>query len=70
VNITHTPPVLTEDDSSVPATMADPGYIASSTLLATTFSTGSYGWKGNKRVTMELENPETGEKEKVQVMIS
>jgi len=34
------------------------------------FSTGSYGWKGNKRVTIEVPNPEGGEGEKLQVMIT
>lgn len=70
VNITHTPPPLTEGgDDKVPATAADPGFIGSSTLVPSVFSTGSYGWKGNLRVGIEVTN-EKGEKEKVQVMIS
>ena len=48
----------------------DPGFIGTSTLVPSTFATGSYGWKGNKRFTVELENPEGGEKEKVHVMIT
>jgi hypothetical protein len=49
----------------------DPGFIGNTTLVPTTFSTGSYGWKGTKRITIELENSEGGkEKEKVQVMLT
>ena len=68
VNLTHTPPTLAEDTTDVAQT--DPGFIGQTTLTPTTFNTGSYGWKGNKRVTIELENNETGEKEKVQVMMT
>jgi len=70
VNITHTPPVITDDDEKVPASSADPGFIGSSTLLPKVFKTGSYGWNGNKRVTIEVDNPEGGDKEKLQVMIT
>ena len=68
VNLTHTPPVLAE--GAVEVAQTDPGFIGAATLTATTFSTGSYGWKGSKRVSIELENQETGEKEKVHVMLS
>ena len=68
LNITHTPPVLAEGTTEVAQT--DPGFIGAATLTPATFNTGSYGWKGNKRVTIELENQETGEKEKVQVMMT
>jgi hypothetical protein len=33
-------------------------------------SIGSYGWKGNRRVNVELNHPETGQKETVAVMIN
>ena len=69
MTLTHTPPVIPAEDSA-PATAADPGHIGSATLLPTNFSTGSYGWKGNKRVVVEVENPETGEKEKLQINVS
>ncbi|KAF5379877.1 hypothetical protein D9757_007187 [Collybiopsis confluens] len=68
VNVTHTPPVAA-DDETVPATSADPGHLGSITLIPSSFNTGSYGWKGNKRLTVELEN-DTGTKEKVQVMLT
>ncbi|GJE87980.1 hypothetical protein PsYK624_040630 [Phanerochaete sordida] len=68
VNLTHTPPVLAEDATDVAQT--DPGFIGQTTLTPSTFNTGSYGWKGSKRVTIELENSETGEKEKVQVQMT
>ena len=70
VNITHTPPALPDDDKTVPATTADPGAIGSVTLVPSEFSTGSYGWKGSKRVTIEIPNSDGGEPEKVHVMIS
>ncbi|KAL5533444.1 hypothetical protein ACEPAF_5220 [Sanghuangporus sanghuang] len=70
VNFTHTPPTIADDDKTVPSTAADPGAIGSVTLIPTEFSTGSYGWKGSKRVTIELPNPDGGEPEKVHVMIS
>ena len=70
VNITHTPPAIPDDDKTVTTTAADPGSIGTATLIPTEFSTGSYGWKGSKRVTIEIPNPDGGEGEKVQVMIS
>ncbi|KAJ7058122.1 hypothetical protein C8F01DRAFT_308027 [Mycena amicta] len=68
VNITHTPPTLSED--KVPVATVDPGHLGSLALVATSFSTGSYGWKGSKRLTIELENSDSGEKEKVSVMLT
>ena len=70
VNFTHTPPAIADDDKTVPATTADPGAIGALTLVPAEFSTGSYGWKGSKRVTIEIPNVDGGESEKVQVMIS
>jgi hypothetical protein len=63
VNITSTPPPIT-DETNVSATSTDPGYIGGVKCLASQFSTGSYGWKGNKRLTIEVPN-EAGEMEKV-----
>ncbi|KAJ7145848.1 hypothetical protein C8R44DRAFT_723736 [Mycena epipterygia] len=69
VNLTHTPPSL-GDAESVPVAPQDPGHLGGLTLVPTSFATGSYGWKGNKRLTIELLNPEGGEKEKVTVMLT
>ncbi|KAI0032335.1 hypothetical protein K488DRAFT_50124, partial [Vararia minispora EC-137] len=70
INVTHTPPAIPDDDT-VPATDADPGFLGAVSLLPSTFSTGSYGWKGSKRLTVELADPEGGDsKEKVQVMLT
>ncbi|KAK0185899.1 hypothetical protein F5146DRAFT_160480 [Armillaria mellea] len=70
INVTHTPPSI-PDDESAPATSADPGFLATLSLLPTSFATGSYGWKGTKRFAVELPNPDGGdEKEKVQVMLT
>ena len=90
MHITHTPATGIEDaktsDASpsaeakdgdverVPVSTADPGAICSTTLLATTFGTGSYGWKGSKRVSIKLPNPNAtgaeGEEETLTMMIS
>jgi len=48
----------------------DPGLIGAITLVPSNFTTGSYGWKGNKRISIELQNSETKEPEKVHVMIT
>lgn len=73
MNITNTPPPITDDDkdesATVPAASADPGFIGGVKCLPSQFSTGSYGWKGNRRVTVEVKN-EAGEMEKVQVQVT
>ena len=51
----------------------DVGSIGNLTLLPTVFSTKSYGWKGSKRLTVELQDGDTdaeGGKEKVQIMLT
>ncbi|TCD63106.1 hypothetical protein EIP91_005978 [Steccherinum ochraceum] len=70
LNLTHTPPSLGLSSSLVDATTADPGFIGTTALVPSVFSTGSYGWKGAKRVQIELEDRETGRKEVVGVMVS
>ncbi|KZT11564.1 uncharacterized protein LAESUDRAFT_692540 [Laetiporus sulphureus 93-53] len=72
VNFTHTPPVLpdAQGKEGVFDPSTDAGYIGTATLLPSTFATGSYGWKGSKRFTVELQNSEGEEKEKVHVMVT
>ncbi|KAF5386651.1 hypothetical protein D9615_001958 [Tricholomella constricta] len=71
VNLTHTPPTIADPKTeAVSAVTADPGFIGNLTLLPSSFSTGSYGWKGSKRITVELLNSESDTKEKVQVMLT
>ncbi|KIM87446.1 hypothetical protein PILCRDRAFT_814969 [Piloderma croceum F 1598] len=67
-NFTNTPPSVA-DDESVPAASADPGFIGGVKCLPSQFSTGSYGWKGNRRVSIEVRN-EAGEMEKVSVQVT
>ncbi|KAF8590503.1 hypothetical protein K439DRAFT_1611906 [Ramaria rubella] len=69
VNFTHTPAAVIESEEEQ-TTPSDPGYIGGITLLPTDFSTGSYGWKGARRLTIELQGSEGKEKESVQVMIN
>lgn len=66
-NLTHTPPSLPDVEAA--ETAVDPGLIGTLTLLATSFKTGSYGWKGNKRVKIELQG-EGDEKETVDVQFT
>ncbi|RDB24016.1 hypothetical protein Hypma_008640 [Hypsizygus marmoreus] len=72
VNLTHTPPTIADPDTEAVSTATvDPGFIGNLTLVPSTFTTGSYGWKGSKRITVELKNAESeGENEKVQVMLT
>jgi len=67
--VTHTPPT-TGEENGPPAAPADPGFLGALALQPSTFTTGSYGWKGSKRLTIELVDPEGKEKEKVQVMLT
>ena len=69
VNLTHTPPVLTDDTETKTVASVDPGYIGHTALQPATFATGSYGWKGNKRFAVEIDGPDGG-KEKVHVMLT
>jgi hypothetical protein len=72
VNVTHTPPSVPKADSDEPANAAaaDPGFIGTLALTPNSFNTGSYGWKGSKRIKVELLNSESGEKETVDVMLT
>ncbi|KAG6831236.1 hypothetical protein H0H92_012033 [Tricholoma furcatifolium] len=71
VNITHTPPTIADPETEAKSVASmDPGFIGNVTLIPSVFSTGSFGWKGNKRITVELESSEEDEKEKVQVILS
>jgi len=61
------------EEGNVNVTASDVGFIGNLTLVPTSFSTGSYGWKGSKRITVELQGGDSdkeGHKEKVQVMLS
>ncbi|KAJ7234311.1 hypothetical protein B0H12DRAFT_162491 [Mycena haematopus] len=70
VNLTHTPPVLSNATDTVQAAPTDPGHLGSLTLVPKSFKTGSYGWTGTKRLAIELLNPDGGDKEKVNVMLT
>lgn len=67
--MTHTPPVSGEEnDLEGPE---DLGFLGALALQPSTFTTGSYGWKGSKRLTIELFDPDgEEEEEKVQVMLT
>ncbi|CAE7206580.1 unnamed protein product [Rhizoctonia solani] len=68
VNLTRTPPKLEESKDGSAAATSDDGFLASIALQPTSFMTGSYGWKGAKRMTIPL--PGGAEGETVTVMIN
>jgi hypothetical protein len=66
VNITHTQP-----PTEIDVTESDPGFVGAVSLVSTGFSTGSFGWKGSKRMTIDLPKMEGQEEaEKVHVMLT
>ncbi|KAG8687582.1 hypothetical protein FRC11_006960 [Ceratobasidium sp. 423] len=68
VNITRTPPKLDEPKGETAPATSDDGFLASIAMQPTTFQTGSYGWKGSRRMTIPL--PGGAEGETVTVMIN
>lgn len=68
VAFTHTPPSIDKKDGDAGAGK-DKGYIGNLTLVPSAFSTGSFGWKGTKRVKVELQGVDGGEKETVSLQI-
>ena len=71
VNITHTPPIVSDDGTSDLA-QTDPGFIGSTTLVPASFARGAYGWKGVKHATVELLDAEEreGKRERVKVELT
>ncbi|KAF8520189.1 hypothetical protein BU17DRAFT_89191 [Hysterangium stoloniferum] len=69
VNLTHTPAATIESEEELTKS-SDPGHIGSITMLPANFSTGSYGWKGARKMTVELQGAEGEEKREVQIMIN
>jgi len=71
-------PATTEEETDITANPTsesapiDTGLISNLTLLPSSFATGSYGWKGSKKIVVELQNSEDGPngREKVQVMLT
>jgi hypothetical protein len=72
VHFTHTPPSVSspKKGSSEPNKTIDAGHLGSVTMLPSTFSTGSHGWKASKPMAIELTDPDTGKRTKVNVQIS
>jgi hypothetical protein len=70
VVVTRTPPAGRDDDSASPAPVDDTDLLGAVALQPCSFTTGSYGWKGSKRLAIDLVDPTGGEKKKVQVMLT
>ncbi|KAG8856529.1 hypothetical protein FRB91_000686 [Serendipita sp. 411] len=66
VNLTHTPPPIDQ----VAAASKDPGFMGHVVLAPSVFNTRSYGWKGSKKLLVELENSSGPEKTKVWVQLN
>jgi len=69
VTVADTPPTVRDENSESPAPV-DPGILGAVVLQPCTFATGSYGWKGNRRLAIDIVDPMSGEKNKVQVMLT
>jgi len=67
-NITHTPATTLGDDKK-DSDGKDSGSLGHLVILPTEFSTGSYGWKGSKKLEVALEGG-SGEKVFVQISIN
>jgi len=66
VNIMHNPPPI----DRVSAASQVPGFLGHVVLTPSVFSTRSYGWKGSKKLTVELANSEGSDKKKVYVQLN
>ncbi|KAF8321670.1 hypothetical protein DL93DRAFT_2032110, partial [Clavulina sp. PMI_390] len=71
VDFTHTPPSIeTEEKAEAEGkSVVEAGMIGSVTMLPATFSSGTLGWKATKHLAIELTDPETGKKTKVNVQV-
>jgi hypothetical protein len=69
VTVTDTPPTARDDNSASPDSL-DQGILGTVALHPCTFTTKSYGWKGSRRLAIDIVHPVSGEKNKVQVMLS
>ena len=70
VVVTRTPPAARDDDNASSAPVDDTDLLGAVALQPCSFTTGSYGWKGSKRLAIDLVDPTGGEKKKVQVMLT
>jgi hypothetical protein len=63
-------PSADRDDTDASAAVIDSDFIGAVALQPCSFTTGSYGWKGSKRLAIDIVDPTSGEKKKVQVMLT
>src|SRR6267142_1363543 len=69
VTVTDTPPTARDDNCTSPDSV-DQRILGTVALQPCTFTTRSYGWKGSRRLAIDIADPGSGEKNKVQVMLS
>jgi hypothetical protein len=67
--VSRTPPA-DRDNTDASAAVIDSDFIGAIALQPCSFTTGSYGWKGSKRLAIDIVDPTSGEKKKVQVMLT
>jgi len=70
VAVSRTPPAAGDDNNASLAPVDDTDLLGAVALQPCSFTTGSYGWKGSKRLAIDLVDPTSGEKNKVQVMLT
>ena len=70
VAVTRTPPAARDDIGASPAPVDDAELLGAVALQPCSFTAGSYGWKGSKRLAIDLVDPASGEQKKVQVMLT
>ena len=70
VAVTRTPLAAKDDSSASPVPVDDTDLLGAIALQPCSFTTGSYGWKGSKRLAIDLVDPTGGKKKKVQVMLT
>jgi hypothetical protein len=70
VVVTRTPPAARDDNNTSPTPVDDTDLLGALALQPCSFTTGSYGWKGSKRLAIDLVDLTGGEKKKVQVMLT
>ncbi|KAI0293414.1 hypothetical protein BC826DRAFT_1105068 [Russula brevipes] len=70
VTVTDTPSTGGNDDNNASEAPVDPRFLGAVALQPCTFTTGSYGWKGSKRLAVDIIDPKSGETKKVQVIVN
>ncbi|KAF8479109.1 hypothetical protein DFH94DRAFT_693481 [Russula ochroleuca] len=66
VAVSRTPPAVRDDKSASPAPI-DTDFIGAVALQPCSFTTGSYGWKGSKRLAIDVVDPPAARKRRSRI---